>query len=108
MSGDAIESVNLNTFDFFDGSAEATGGNSITCIDRLAVVPRANKILYGTTICIFACAFISLVLCCVAVAQRSVHVEGLLGGAIAMLIIVLIGACVQVVFWKDKDVIISI
>jgi len=77
--------------------------------DALRVLHKTKKILYCSTAFVLLCSFATLVLCCVAVANPTMeNARGLVGGAIAMALLTLATGCVQVVLFKEKDIIVSI
>lgn len=106
MNSEQVDAVNLDGFDFFDGPPTE---RSPTWYDNFRVIPKAKKLLYASTAMTLLFSFVSLVLCCTAAASTNVqHIHGLIGAAIAMMIITFAAGCIQVVFYKEKDIIISI
>lgn len=100
--------MNINSFEDEFNPVETP---SLNCCDYFRILPKNKKILYGSTACILVFSFVALVLCCVAVAVERPTLEiapGLVGGAIAMLLLVFGTACLQVAFYKEKDIIVSI
>lgn len=105
MSGDASDSINLDDFDIYDGDQD----DSLNLWQRFRMIERSKKVLYGSTLCILVFGFIALILCCVAAAHNhDKNTASLLGAAISMMICVLVGGCVQVAFFKEKGIIISL
>lgn len=115
MSGDSLDLINLDTFDYFDGdpSANATLGedttSSLNLWSSFVILNRSKKILYTSTVLVIVTSFVALVLCCIAISKSTDPIiNGLLAGSTSMIILTHIIGYMQVAFYKEKDIIISI